>query len=326
VILTVPTKVIRSLNTIPAAIRDKLPPRWSIHSLLALDLALNQAPAPWLAVLPSLDELRGCMPLLWPAELQAFLPLPVASLVNTQQAKIESEWVNIKKLFPSLDYDDYLRAWLLINTRTFYHSTPETETYVWEERLALLPVADLLNHADKGCQVLFSDQEYSITTDRTYAVGEEICNAYGEHSNDFLLGEYGFILAQNPWDVVSIDDAILGSLSQQQRLVLKGENLLENFTISHQEGPCHRTKRAMQFLSSSSGLRDGKKSSARVDEAQNEVLVGFLNSYTDTITHTINNVNQLDVGEEQQKELLISRWQQIKALIQLTIQQLQSRA
>jgi hypothetical protein len=32
------------------------------------------------------------------------------------------------------------------------------ERFAYEDRLALLPLADLFNHADSGCQALFSPE------------------------------------------------------------------------------------------------------------------------------------------------------------------------
>ena len=133
-----------------------------------------------------------------------------------------------QKLNKSITKDDYLYAWLLVNTRTFYHETPRTKKFKKEDKMVLQPVADLFNHTSydpsaeekegnkKTCSVAFSPTAFTITTARPYTAGEEVYICYGNHSNDFLLIEYGFLFDENVWDEVCIDDAILPLLNQHQ--------------------------------------------------------------------------------------------------------------
>ena len=79
---------------------------------------------------------------------------------------------------------ELLGAPAIINTRTFYYVTAQMEAYPPDDRLALLPVADLFNHAAGGCQVSFTpDGCFSVCADRVYRAGEEVYVSYGEHSN-----------------------------------------------------------------------------------------------------------------------------------------------
>ncbi|KAI0170030.1 hypothetical protein BJ166DRAFT_514893 [Pestalotiopsis sp. NC0098] len=329
VILEVPVKMMRSIDTVPPAIRSRMPARWSIHSFLAIDLCLNHVVAPWHDILPTIDEFRKSLPLLWPPQLQALLPQPALVLVNDQKARIQRQWEVVTNSFPDLTYEQYLRAWLIMNTRTFYHSTPETETYDWVERLALLPVADLLNHAEAGCKVLYSDQEYSITTDRVYAVNEEICNSYGEHTNDFLLGEYGFILAQNSWDSICIDDAILSQLSQAQKSLLAKENLTEGFQLNAENKPCDKTKRAIEILCSSTRQGepengDGAGETHSKTQAH-ALLADYLQIYAGAVEKVISDIMEVENVVHAQRELLLERWRQIGAAVGVAIQKLQAK-
>lgn len=172
--------------------------------------------------------------------------------------------------------------------------------------------------------MLYSDQEYTIVADRVYHVGEEVSNSYGEHSNDFLLAEYGFILEQNSWDEVCIDDAILPQLSELQEVKLGEMDLISNFRLRQGRGACDRTKRLMQFICSTQGL--AKDTNDGFDEGQSivredELLSEFLRSYVDKIGNVISGLETLQSGEQSQRELLSKRWRQIETLVRQFIQQ-----
>ncbi len=64
--------------------------------------------------------------------------------------------------------------------------------------MAQSPFSDYFNHTSSpsACNVLFSSSGYTITTPAKIKQGEEVYISYGNHSNDFLLTEYGFILPE----------------------------------------------------------------------------------------------------------------------------------
>lgn len=248
VVLVIPKDSIRSLHTLPQDISEKLPPDTPIHGLLAADLTLDQSRAPWRALLPTYSDLEASVPFLWPAELQELLPSAARSLLAKQQAKFGQHWETFHASFPATPRGAFLHAWLLVNTRTFYYETPETMLYPWEDRLALLPVADLFNHGEAGCRVEFTSEWYSVTADRAYEAGGELYISYGDHSNDFLLGEYGFVLRGNRWDKVCLDDVILPKLSGVVKEELERRELLGEYMISDSDGLCERTKAALEVL------------------------------------------------------------------------------
>ncbi|ETS73124.1 hypothetical protein PFICI_15069 [Pestalotiopsis fici W106-1] len=256
------------------------------------------------------------------------LPRPTLTLVNEQKARIQGQWVVVAERFPTLGYEEYLRSWLIMNTRTFYHSTPETESYEWVERIGLLPVADLLNHAERGCKVLYTDTEYTITTDRVYNAGDEICNSYGEHTNDFLLGEYGFILLTNCWDEICVDDAILPQLSQVQKSNLEKENLTKGFKIGNDRAPCDRTRRAMQILCRKKGdnLKTNRKENNEnyLEPEHSALLAAYLEGYMATIDKTMDGIEEMKNVERGQKELLLQRWRQIRTAVSEATDQLEN--
>lgn len=129
------------------------------------------------------------MPFMWPEKLQNLLPKPAKDLLEKQRAKFQREWNIVAKAFPHMGWEEYVHSWLVVNTRTFYYVGPAMESFLPEDRLALLPVADLFNHVESGCQVSFNPESFIITTNRAYRTGDEVHVCYGGHPNDFVLAE-----------------------------------------------------------------------------------------------------------------------------------------
>lgn len=80
-----------------------------------------------------------------------------------------------------------------------------------EQRIALVPYADLLNH-NPFCSTYIDVQEKQLTgkrfvtlyTDRPYAQMDQVFVTYGPKSNGDLLLLYGFITDRNPYDSVEL--------------------------------------------------------------------------------------------------------------------------
>ena len=103
----------------------------------------------------------------------------------------------VSNVFSTMSHMLYLHCWMLVNTRSFYYTTPSMERLPHDDKLAILPIADLFNHADVGYESEFSPKKFTFILDRGYCVGEEVHMSYGSHSNDFLPAEYGFVLTDN---------------------------------------------------------------------------------------------------------------------------------
>ena len=254
VILEVPVASIKTLETIPESVTKKLPspPDITVHALLALDLAIDASgvPQPWRDVLPSREDI-STLPLTWDPRLHEYLPTKARELLRSQQEKFAKDFAACKAAFPDLDKEAYKHAWLLVNSRTFYHTTAKIAKLPKEDHLSLQPVADLFNHAARGCKVAFDDESYTISTNSTFARGDEIPICYGRHSNDFLLVEYGFILdgGTNEWDEVSLDDVMLPRLRKPasrkrdlEEAGFWGKYMLDSETV------CFRTQVALRNL------------------------------------------------------------------------------
>ncbi|ORY61625.1 uncharacterized protein BCR38DRAFT_328743, partial [Pseudomassariella vexata] len=151
VILKVPTKALCSLYTVSVVILSKPPHDSPFHGILAANIALDTTTAlePWETTLPSLlADFEATTPYYWLLEFQDLLPKPAKDILKKKQFHFQHHWNIVSKVFPQVRLEDYLYSWFLANTPTFYYETPEMEKYNWEDRLALLPIAELFNHAD----------------------------------------------------------------------------------------------------------------------------------------------------------------------------------
>ncbi|KAI0398599.1 hypothetical protein F5Y17DRAFT_411241 [Xylariaceae sp. FL0594] len=282
-VMRVPENMLYSLGSVSASsISAKLPPDMPLHGLLAADLALRSGtdhhppplPSAWLRALPSEEDFGACMPFMWPAALQELLPAAAKSVLKSQQAKFERERdAVVAAAFPDTD-DDFLLLlekkfryfWFVVNTRSFFHETPEMAARYgccgleWVDKLCLVPAADLFNHDSSSssegegggegggccCAVTWWDGDgYTVTADRDYAAGEELCISYGRHANDFLLVEYGFTVPNNGHDVVGLDDVLLPRLADQ---ALAERDLGGGFRLHPHKGPCKRTREAVALI------------------------------------------------------------------------------
>lgn len=359
-ILTVPVTALRTKDTVHPSTAKSLPKDMTIHGLLAADLALDKPAnstkyAKWQAVVPSWEDIQQSMPLTWPASLQALLPIAARQLLDKQRAKFEKDWGYVSAAFPfeskgkgpgiqaDCTRDEYLYAWLLVNTRTFYFVTPRTERLPKEDHMVLQPVADLFNHTDRdGCHVSFDHAEaFTFTTTRAYDKGKEVHISYGRHCNDFLLVEYGFVLERNEWDEVCLDEAVLPALTRTQKEELDAVGFLGNYVLDH-ETVCHRTQVALRILAVTgrygglamdtwrkfvNGLDDGERSQAKADA----LLVGLLEDYEENIKSKVKDAKKLQFEDgdgpedlnESRRDLLLGRWAQIRKLVKATVERLE---
>ncbi|KAK4095707.1 SET domain-containing protein [Parathielavia hyrcaniae] len=332
-LLTVPPKAFRSLHSVPENVLTKLAPDVSIHALLAAELALDKSPdlAPWKAVLPTLSDFEVTMPFMWHHELQDLLPQPAKDIVRRQQAKFSRDWQSVSKAFPAMHRDEYLYAWFVINTRTFYYVTAQMEAYPPDDRLALLPVADLFNHAAGGCRVSFTPSgRFSVCTDRAYRAGEEVYISYGEHSNDFLLAEYGFVLEENRWDQISLQDLLLPKLDMTQRAQLESRDCLGSFTLSADNLGCRKTQVALRLLCCTQEewqwFVDIEEDHGPTCQRKVDVLLmQLLQDLSGGAKKMLEDIGEMSIGRSVQRELLAGRWKQIQTMVTQAIDRLKAR-
>lgn len=124
------------------------------------------------------------------------------ALLEKQHQKYAVDWSEAHKAFPGIAEDDFMHKWCLVNTRTFYYVKEGTaRPKKTDDCMAMVPFADMFNHTRRGgCHVTFDRKGCTILADKAYAIGEELFISYGDHSNDFLLVEYGFVLDDGRWE------------------------------------------------------------------------------------------------------------------------------
>lgn len=188
-----------------------------------------------------------------------------------------------------------------------------------DDCLALVPLADGFNHADIGCKVIFSPSGYKIYADREIEKGEEVYTSYGNHSNDFLLVEYGFVLTENRWDEIPLDEIVLPLFSEEQKQQLTEEGFLGKFVLD-KDIVCYRTQVALRLLCMplnrwqrlvANGLEDNDEYQMTTDR----ILLKALRFYLDIADKKLKLVEVLDCGLDSQRETLSKRWKQIRLLL-----------
>lgn len=308
-----------------------------MHAILAASLCLDTTSdlLPWRGVFTSKQDIHAALPICWPAELRALLPPSASSLLAKQSAKFNKDWAAVEAAsFPEschkISKEDFLYSWLLVNTRTFYHTTRQTEKKrPKEDHMVLQPVADLFNHSPDGCTVSFDDRFFTITTTQAHVAGDELFIRYGPHANDFLLVEYGFTLPppMNPWDETSLDPYLCPALvAARQRERLEDAGFWGKYMLDA-ETACYRTHVAlrslcltpMQWQAVLDGERDEDCDKARVDAE----LVRVLRRYEADIREKLVELEKMTAGDDLSREALVDRWMQIKELVSATIKRLE---
>ncbi|KAL7822625.1 hypothetical protein V8C26DRAFT_251616 [Trichoderma gracile] len=330
-ILRVPPRVLRCLESVPLRVREKLPADTTIQALLAADLVLDKSAdsRPWKAVLPKMADFEVGMPMLWPRELKDLLPLETQCTLQRREKEFQDNWNDFKEAFPDVPREEYMYAWLVVNTRTFYHETPETLQYPWEDRLALIPVADLFNHADDGCKVYDSPEGYHIMAERAYKKGEELFIWYSSLSNDYNLLEYGFVPDENPSDDVCIDDVVLPKLSESHKAELQERGMLGEYPLASEAEEFCRTQGVLRLLCCTEeefyGFLDGEEKGSLVQDRVDAYLWGLLGEFLNGIVaKRVRQVEELRVDQEAQRALLAKRWRQIEGLVRQKMDMMES--
>lgn len=155
--------------------------------------------------------------------------------MQAQQQKYLKDWQTWQSMIPSGAEKSFQYHWLIVNTRTFFWKhhgsgakklSKKIRRTCNDDRMVLCPFVDYFNHSDEGCTVSNTPKGFTITCDREYEAGEEVYVSYGQHDNDFLLVEYGFVLDGNKWDKTKLDSRILPKLDKRMRRDLEENNFL----------------------------------------------------------------------------------------------------
>ena len=303
-------------------------------------------------MLPKKTDLLPTLPHQWPQSLSTLLPLSAQSLLTKQQNKTRQDFTLALEMFPDLDYEEFIHHWFLVSTRTFYWTAPSPsiprpkgrkspaakrafKKRVNEEKekekkldhddcISLAPFADMFNHMPNGSvSVTFTKDGYTLHALHNIAAGEELSISYGNHNNDFLLVEYGFLIpgSKNSWDEVRIDSLLEGLFDEKKKLLISGRGYWGNWVLDGQ-GICYRTKVAVALLCAGMTVGrwermvdSGEDGGERVRDGIESIIARALNDYTSVIEQSLVDVNKLEEGSENQKEMLRERWKQVKMFV-----------
>lgn len=260
------------------------------------------------------------IPFWWDPTLQALLPEAALNSLSSQKQKLHSDWNLTCTTLPSVSYHDFEYNWFIVGTRTFYYTHPGSQGELDpNECLALVPIADYFNHADIGCTVNFSPDFYTFSTNQKIKKGEEISISYGQHSNDFLLAEYGFCLAVNKWDSICLDTILCPIFSEKYQGILRSAGYWGDYILDA-DSVCYRTEVALRLLCMPiEAWRESLDSIFEVREeiqsAADDLLLRVLRPHASVVREKADHVSLLDPRHERQKSILMDRWGQILQLV-----------
>ena len=191
------------------------------HQLLTLYLVLEKrrgANSFWFPLLRCLPELPEYdeIPMTWiigssdkratHAKIFNLLPKEVIAESNAQLKKFFKDTTTVDSFFTSrqdLDVnvkeEEYLWAWLAINTRSLYYQNPtylpvSTTKDKEISSITMVPFVDFVNHKCEKSNAIAKQSKsgYEVTTTAEIGEGEHVWFTYGPHNDDFLQCEYGF--------------------------------------------------------------------------------------------------------------------------------------
>ncbi|KAJ1725844.1 hypothetical protein LPJ53_000105 [Coemansia erecta] len=231
--------------------------------------------------------------------VMAHMPHSMRLRVIEQHERLYKDWSATNTFLETagmgrLDrWSHYVWAWLAVNTRCIHlgqhtgaaktgtagakrHAALAdelVESIDSTDSMALAPVLDLLNHsaaADIATRFDPVSRQFIIQTNCAFGKGQEAFIRYGPHDNRFMIIEYGFVLARNPYQVLELDHAVsLWTEAAKARLrtarprslmmhpddvdvlvsTLKQHRMWGNFTISLDDlEPSYRLHAALRLL------------------------------------------------------------------------------
>uniref|UniRef100_A0A914EG42 SET domain-containing protein n=1 Tax=Acrobeloides nanus TaxID=290746 RepID=A0A914EG42_9BILA len=190
------------------------------------------------------------------------LPAVFRDLFLKQLDEVEEIYKKLVSILPDLNYDLYLWAWHIVNTRCIYVENPRhplVDSSKSGDTIAVIPLVDMLNHSPKPQVLPLFDKRsqcYVVNVQSSAVLEEEqlfVC--YGPHDNGKLWLEYGFMLPENIHNRVSIPLELFIALTKKLGLEVDDEHIsvlreagLPNTIYASDEAPSYGLKKNCQIL------------------------------------------------------------------------------
>ncbi|XP_060083947.1 SET domain-containing protein 4-like [Ylistrum balloti] len=192
---------------------------------------------PYISVLPK----RYTTPAFFSEAELNLLSKTVRSRASTEISKVYTAFKLVTdfvrscwpEIVPLVTLADFLWAWYSINTRSVYFKQELCDEFLADGNfIALAPFLDLLNHSfNAKINASFNEKNncYEIQTEDTYRKYDQVFISYGNHDNTHLLVEYGFVLHNNPNDVVefSFDSLLDIALKMEHEHLKEKKSILQ---------------------------------------------------------------------------------------------------
>jgi hypothetical protein len=141
--------------------------------------------------------------------------------------------------------------------------------------------------------------------------------SYGTHSNDFLLIEYGFMLAKNKHDSTTLDEAIFSLLETASKEILEQYGYLGSYYLTA-TGVCYRTQVAVRAMVTSAKrmqeFLDGEYDGAKEEKKMRMMMKYVLQVFRAELEGATGGASEVNVSEHV-KEVVLSRRREMIAML-----------
>lgn len=282
---------------------------------------------PFIDMLPEIEELALCplvgkvLDLPHADKLWTLLPRSSRKHSESVLARFEKDLEVVSKLVtdPSLlPKKDFLWAWMCINSRCLYMEVPQAKDSA--DNFTMAPYVDFLNHlSEDQCGIKIDTLGFQVFTTSAYKPNEELYFSYGPHSNEFLLCEYGFTLAQNKWNYVDITPFITLLFNAKQVKYLKARGYHGEYTVNI-DGMSFRTEIAFATLQESdpetsrrlNSFLEGTTEGSFYEGQSNKLLNRILSKLVADCDAKINTDYSFDEASKPQIEQIVRLYRDIK--------------
>lgn len=257
---------------------------------------------PFIDMLPDISEL-GLAPIVWKIHnvancdlLWRMLPRSARKHADSVVARFEKDYLVVTQKIPNsstlICREDFLWAWMCINSRCLYMEMPQSKDA--NDNFTMAPYVDFLNHLnDDQCGIKIDTLGFHVVTSCNYLPGEELYFSYGPHSNEFLFCEYGFSLRENKWNYIDISDFIVPLLRPAHVDFLKKTGYYGEYTVNS-SGMSFRTEIALAVLQEGSP-EDSRKLKAFIDGFSDGLI------YTTKLRELLNRILQKLINDCERK-------------------------